>query len=301
MKNSVKERTLEFIAYKGISMKQFELDCNLSTGYVTSMRKSYGPEKLSNVLNAYPELSRDWLLYGEGSMLKTENEQQEHMAKGETFTGMKERVIKLLEFLGLTAQQFELRVGLSNGAASKMGDGTRRSTLDKISNAFPNVNINWLLTGEGSMLKTEDDQPEPKVSLNPAVGRPYYDVDFLGGYGELFNDGPSAPLYNIDFPPYNKDGVTWCNITGHSMEPRINSGDIIALKEIVGWQDYIIYGEIYAIVTSNDMRTIKIIRKSKQPDHLRLVPINTTDFDEQDIPIKIITHLYKVLCSVSRY
>ena len=71
MNTTIKERTLAFIKFKGITMKEFEAKCNLSTGYVTSMRKGYGPEKLSNVLSAYPELNRDWLLYDEGEMLNT--------------------------------------------------------------------------------------------------------------------------------------------------------------------------------------------------------------------------------------
>lgn len=70
MSDSVKERTMQFIRCKGITMKKFEALCNLSTGYVTSMRKGYGNNKLNNVLTAFPELNRDWLLYGEGEMLK---------------------------------------------------------------------------------------------------------------------------------------------------------------------------------------------------------------------------------------
>ena len=50
-------------------MKSFENQCDLSTGYVTSMRKSFGPTKLNNVLTSFPELNREWLLYGEGEML----------------------------------------------------------------------------------------------------------------------------------------------------------------------------------------------------------------------------------------
>ncbi len=71
MVDTIKSRTQKFIRYKGITMKDFELACNLSTGYVTSMRKGYGSEKLNNVLKAFPELNRDWLLYGEGEMLNT--------------------------------------------------------------------------------------------------------------------------------------------------------------------------------------------------------------------------------------
>ena len=74
MEGTVKERTIQFIKYKGISMKSFEELCSLSTGYVTSMRKGYGSEKLNNVLIAFPDLNRDWLLYGEGEMLKSKND-----------------------------------------------------------------------------------------------------------------------------------------------------------------------------------------------------------------------------------
>lgn len=77
MNTTIKERTLAFIKYKGITMKEFEAKCNLSSGYVTSMRKGYGQGKLNNVLSAFPELSRDWLLYNEGDMLIQYNEKAE--------------------------------------------------------------------------------------------------------------------------------------------------------------------------------------------------------------------------------
>lgn len=68
---TIKDRTLQFIKFKGLTMKAFESRCGLSTGYVTSMRKGYGALKLTNVLTAFPDLSRDWLLFGEGPMLRT--------------------------------------------------------------------------------------------------------------------------------------------------------------------------------------------------------------------------------------
>jgi SOS-response transcriptional repressor LexA len=69
MGKTIKERTLEFIKYKKISIKEFEIKCGLSNGYVSSMRKGFGADKLSNVLKEFPELNRDWLLYNEGPML----------------------------------------------------------------------------------------------------------------------------------------------------------------------------------------------------------------------------------------
>lgn len=67
----IKERTYEFIRYKGLTVKSFEEKCDLSNGYVSSMRKGFGKDKLNNVLKEFPELNRDWLLYGEGEMLVT--------------------------------------------------------------------------------------------------------------------------------------------------------------------------------------------------------------------------------------
>ena len=66
---TIKDRTYKFIEYKGISVKRFEEMCQLSNGYVSSMRKGFGSDKLNNVLLCFPELNREWLLYGEGEML----------------------------------------------------------------------------------------------------------------------------------------------------------------------------------------------------------------------------------------
>lgn len=66
---TIKERTYSFIEYKGITVKKFEELCGLSNGYISSMRKGFGSDKLNNVLTMFPELNREWLLYGEGEML----------------------------------------------------------------------------------------------------------------------------------------------------------------------------------------------------------------------------------------
>lgn len=70
MGNTIKERTLEYIKSKNISVKEFETRCGLSNGYVAAMRKGFGADKLNNVLTAFPDLNRDWLLYGEGKRTK---------------------------------------------------------------------------------------------------------------------------------------------------------------------------------------------------------------------------------------
>ena len=146
--------------------------------------------------------------------------------------------------------------------------------------------------------KKEESLPVPKTSYT--TGRPYYNVDFIGGFDLIINDQTIIPEYNIDFAPYNQDGVFWCNITGHSMEPKVSHGDIIAIKEVSDWQSYLTMGEIYAIVTTNELRTVKIIRKGTSDDVFRLIPINTADFDEQEISKSMILRVFEVLGCMKR-
>lgn len=99
MGKTVKDRTLEFIDYLGIKMKTFEEKCSLSTGYITSMRKGFGSDKLNNVLKAYPQLNREWLLYGEGEMLKSERPQIDEGAEGIPLLPVKAQGGSLNEFV----------------------------------------------------------------------------------------------------------------------------------------------------------------------------------------------------------
>lgn len=65
----VKERLLEYINYKQITNKTFEITANLSNGYVNNFDGNFRTKTLEKILTAYPDINRDWLLYGEGEML----------------------------------------------------------------------------------------------------------------------------------------------------------------------------------------------------------------------------------------
>ena len=62
---------------------------------------------------------------------------------------MKERLILFLKHLGIGQLRFENNVGLSRGFVNAVGDTIRESSLGKISSVYPELNINWLKTGEG--------------------------------------------------------------------------------------------------------------------------------------------------------
>lgn len=161
---------------------------------------------------------------------------------------------------------------------------------------MPTVNIDkdWLLTGNGKMIV--EDVPTPEISYTDGV--PYYDVDFQLGFDEMEHPGAPNPEYLIRMPGYEK-ATLWCNASGHSMEPEINSGDILAMQRIEDFS-FLPFGDIYGFITTNGMRTIKRLGRSDRDGHYCLIPTNK-DYDAQDIPIKAIAVVYRVLGAMKSF
>lgn len=135
--------------------------------------------------------------------------------------------------------------------------------------------------------------------INYQTGVPYYNVDFIGGFDIVLNDQTITPEYLIDFKKYN-EATCWCNVSGHSMEPEINNGDIIALKKIEDFS-FLPLGEVYAIVTTNGMRTIKRLGPSQNPECYTLVPTNKSpEYGIQELPKDMIENIFQVLGCMKR-
>lgn len=210
------------------------------------------------------------------------------------------RLKEYIDYKKINIATFEKSVGISNasfGKPAKTGGSIGTDKLEKILSVYTDISPEWLLTGKGAMLKREEIPSVPigdKVTIydSPTTkGLPYYDVDIAAGFDEFIDNPSFLPTYYIDFKPYNHASF-WCNVTGRSMEPVIHHGDIVALKECR--LEEVLYGEIYAVIM-DDVRTIKIVRKGSSPDKIKLVPINTEEFDEQEFLIKNLRVLYKVV------
>lgn len=218
----------------------------------------------------------------------------------------KERLLALINhYSDGNKTQFAKFIGISPQGLSSW---ISRSTfdIDLIYSKCVNISPRWLITGSGNMfddlngIQTTNEANSlamPTTSMNPAIGTPYYDVDFIGGFDEVFNSQVNIPATNIVIRGFEKANL-WCNVTGHSMEPKINHGDIIALRQCT--LNDIQYGEIYAVVLDT-IRTIKILRRSSDPSKLRFIPINTEDYDEQEFDKSRIMNVFEVIGSISKF
>lgn len=71
---AVKERLIEFIKYKKISIREFCRTIGVSETYVSSMRTSIQPDKLISIVEHYPDINTIWLMTGVGEMVSKVSE-----------------------------------------------------------------------------------------------------------------------------------------------------------------------------------------------------------------------------------
>ena len=65
------DRLKLFIKSKGLGQTKFEERVGFSRGYISKVKTSIGADKLSNIVEAFPDLNLDWLITGKGKMTST--------------------------------------------------------------------------------------------------------------------------------------------------------------------------------------------------------------------------------------
>jgi phage repressor protein C with HTH and peptisase S24 domain len=213
-----------------------------------------------------------------------------------------ERMNALVYELGVTANAFAVQTGIGSSNMSRKLKGKVPFTSKdfvKISEKY-GISREWLETGEGDMYPRPLDKAGCgaikegiKEISNLAIGTPFYDIDFALGFNDMYNDEPNVPSRYISVPGYEKADF-WCRTSGDSMKPFISNGDIIALKEIQDWQSFLPMNEVYAIMTANGLRTVKVVRRGHDDTHISLHAYNG-EYDDQEISKEVVMKVYKVL------
>lgn len=89
---------------------------------------------------------------------------------------VQERLATFLAEYNLSAQAFERKCNIGVATASKLSENSRDTTFAKIAKAYPQLNIEWLKTGEGQMLNPQSHQPFIQGNRNKFNSQ-YGDVD----------------------------------------------------------------------------------------------------------------------------
>ena len=70
-----------------------------------------------------------------------------------------DRLIQFIEYAGLSARQFDISIGAANGYTLRMKKNHASigsDVIETIIRTYPQLDVVWLLTGEGQMIKSDD-------------------------------------------------------------------------------------------------------------------------------------------------
>lgn len=188
------------------------------------------------------------------------------------------RIGAFIEEKELTQKELAKAIGVSQSVVSETLKGKRSAkTLAKKISKFYDIPL-YQFTGE-------EETPE---------GSPYYNVDFHCGFDLVLNDQKTKADGYFKIPKYEK-ATCLCNISGHSMEPEINNGDIVVLRKLEDWH-FLPFGEVYAFVTKNDMRMVKRIGPAKTEDSYILYSSNKSpEYAPQELKKEDILQVFQVM------
>lgn len=133
------------------------------------------------------------------------------------------------------------------------------------------INPEWLLTGNGPMLKADIPNATPS-DHNSNLSIPLIPVSAFAGIatGEVSVLEYECERYII---PLFKDAEFLIPVKGSSMIPKYSSGDIVACKKLLLSDIFFQWNKVYVLDTDQGV-LVKRVHKSSDPDHIKIVSEN---------------------------
>ena len=97
---------------------------------------------------------------------------------------MRERIRQVMDSMGLSQQEFAQKLGMSPASLSNIFNGRSNPTnnhVQAIHRAFPNINTNWLMFGEGTMLNDDAKKSSDSAMPDSASGSLNSNSNLPGG------------------------------------------------------------------------------------------------------------------------
>ena len=221
------------------------------------------------------------------------------------------RIKQYIDYKGITNQNFEKLIGFSNGAFASQLKNNRTIGVDKLENiliAFPELNPEWLLTGNGEMIITKskknvieknynknynENYNEPNVKKTYAIelaekptntgieannldnaGIPLIPIDAMAGFGTGAVQVMHYDTSKYIVPEFSELNVDFMiRVKGSSMVPKYNSGDLVACKKLVITDIFFQWNKVYVLDTEQGA-LIKRVKKGSRDNYILLISDN---------------------------
>ena len=210
------------------------------------------------------------------------------------------RIKELIKEMGISQNEFASRIGTDCSNFSKQINGKLAITSVLTNKIIVELGISkeWLIEGKGEKHKTTTTSNSKTITLPTNIiratateGAKVYDIDVTAGpSGRSLMFSSEQVIGSINVPFINPENYI-VKVSGDSMSPVINNGDMLAIREVKNL-NLIFWGQIY-VVLLDDYRMVKYIRKHNNPEFVILKSANK-DYDDIEIPRDEIRALFVV-------
>lgn len=235
---------------------------------------------------------------------------------------MKQRLILFIQAMHLSQGKFEKEVGLSNGYVNNISKGIGADKLQRIATQYPDLNTDWLMTGEGKMLKSNikinnnrkgkkidasnggyvhigDKNTSATAAPSKLKTYPLIPIDAVAGFSDVDIAGvrfEDCKQYYV--PDFEALGVQYLiKVSGSSMYPKYSSGDILACKKVTDIL-FVQWGKVYVIDSSQGALVKRIFEDKENPEHIICVSDNNEKYPPFSMPKNDIRSLSVVVASL---
>lgn len=218
-----------------------------------------------------------------------------------------DRVNDYIQYKGMSVRAFENEAGIKYStisAAIKRGTELNTATLLRIINTYDDIDTDWLMRGEGDMIKEESISPNKSLILSQSIKENELELPCTDEFEYINNDngGKIPVVHELTFATFDPDEPIKINaddyyyikefrnadflykLSGDYMSPKYRSGDLIACRN-VKHDNFYAWGRIYALLTCHqgiivgrvyEHNNLLIDVKPCNPDY----PTWTVPFDE---------------------
>lgn len=213
-----------------------------------------------------------------------------------------DRIQIALDKAGMKWSPAAIKIGLSAQAATNWKKGKiSKENVEKLADLL-NVDVGWLLTGNGSENLQQDDgtpvitwESPDDLDPNKYVIIPHVEVKFSAGNGHLAayepsqRDMGSAHLLSwVHKKKVSPKNLMTVDIDGDSMEPNIKSGSVVMLDKSINTLDQIQSGKVYAIRYGNEL---KIKRLSRRFDGALIIDSDNPQYQREIVEADQLEHI----------
>ena len=270
--------------------KEIGLKDNVKVYHIKNGRNEISADLANAITATFPQVSYQWLLTGNGEMLVQNTPEEEPEEETYLRSERNRYSLSLQRIQELTNLPMKKLKAYDNGDENMPDD-----ILEAFENLFQRIENEYNESDE-------QDDTLPVLITDEMVSNvkvPFYEVDFTGGFTspEMFSE--VKPSFVISSPSFAGADFA-CVLIGNSMSRRIKNGSVIGLKKIEEWWEYFPTNEIYAVVTKNWLRTVKIVKRSKKEGYIDLIPdplpeYNNPEYETETIRMDYVVGFYKVI------